>query len=141
MKKLLFSGTENSITTDLLLALFRLFTGLSLALAHGIKKVPPSEGFIEHTRDLGFAWQEFFAYAAGLSEFAGGLLLAIGLFTRPAAFFVAITMFVAGFINHADDPFGTAEKAYLYFAIAILYFVLGAGRFSADSWVRGRLTI
>ena len=141
MKKLLFSGTENSLTTDLMLALFRVFAGLSLALAHGFKKVPPSEGFIEHTGDLGFPMPEFFAYSAGLAEFAGGLLLAFGLFTRPAAFFVTITMFVAGFINHAGDPFGTAEKAYIYFAIAILYLVLGSGRFSADSWVRKRLNI
>ena len=141
MKKLLFSGTENSITTDLMLSLFRLFAGLSLALAHGYKKVPPSEGFIEHTGYLGFPFPEFFAYAAGLSEFAGALLLAFGLFTRPAAFFVAITMFVAAFINHAGDPFGNAEKAYIYFAIAILYLVLGSGKFSVDNWARRRLKI
>jgi putative oxidoreductase len=141
MKKLLFSGTENSVTTDIMLALFRLFVGLSLALAHGFKKLPPSEGFIEHTGDLGFPLPEFFAYSAGMAEFAGGLLLAIGLFTRPAAFFVAITMFVAGFINHAGDPFGNAEKAYLYFAIAIVYVVLGSGKFSADSWARKRFNI
>ena len=141
MKKLLFSGTENSITTDLMLALFRLFAGLSMAFGHGIKKVPPSEGFIEHTGDLGFPLPEFFAYAAGLSEFAGALLLAFGLFTRPAAFFLAITMFVAAFINHAGDPFGNAEKAYIYFAIAILYLVLGSGKFSVDNMVRRRLNI
>ena len=141
MKKLLFSGTENSITTDLMLALFRLFAGLSMAFGHGFKKVPPSEGFIEHTGDLGFPLPEFFAYAAGLSEFAGALLLAFGLFTRPAAFFLAITMFVAAFINHAGDPFGNAEKAYIYFAIAILYLVLGSGKFSVDNMVRRRLNI
>ena len=141
MKKLLFSGMENSITTDLMLALFRVFAGLSLALGHGINKVPASEGFIEHTGKLGLPWPEFFAYAAGLSELAGALLLVFGLFTRPAAFFISITMFVAGFINHADDPFGKAEKAYLYFAIAILYLVLGSGRFSADSWIRKRLNV
>ena len=141
MKKLLFSGTENSITTDLLLAMLRLFSGLSLGLAHGIGKVPPSAGFIEHTGDLGFPLPEFFAWSAGLAEFAGALLLAFGLFTRPAAFFVAITMFVAGFINHAGDPFGVAEKAYLYFAMAILYLILGSGRYSADSLVRRKLNL
>ena len=123
------------------MALFRLFAGLSMALGHGIKKVPPSEGFIEHTADLGFPFPEFFAYSAGLAEFGGALLLAFGLFTRPAAFFVALTMFVAGFINHAGDPFGTAEKAYLYFAIAVLYLVLGSGRFSVDSWARKRFNV
>ena len=141
MKKLLFSGTENTITTDVMLALFRVFAGLSMAFAHGIKKVPPSEGFIEHTGDLGFPLPEFFAYAAGLSEFGGALLLAFGLFTRPAAFFVAMTMFVAAFINHAGDPFGNVEKAYLYFAIAVIYLVLGSGRYSLDSLARKKLNM
>ena len=141
MKKLLFSGTENTLTTDISLALFRVFAGLSMAFAHGIKKVPPSEGFIEHTGDLGFPLPEFFAYAAGLSEFVGALLLALGLFTRPAAFFVAMTMFVAGFINHAGDSFGNAEKAYLYFAVAVIYLIVGSGRFSLDSWARRKLKI
>ena len=141
MKKLLFSGIENSKITDLSLALFRVFVGLSMAFGHGIKKIPPSEGFIEHTGSLGFPLPEFFAYSAGLAEFAGALLLAFGLFTRPGAFFVASTMFVAGFINHADDPFGTAEKAYLYFAIALLFLVLGSGKYSIDSWVRRQLKI
>jgi len=141
MKKLLFSGTENSITTDLVLALFRLFAGLSLGLVHGMGKFPPSAGFIEHTESLGFPFPVLFAYGAALAEFIGSLLLAFGLFTRPAAFFVASTMFVAGFINHADDPFATAEKAYLYFAIALIYLVLGSGRFSADNWLRRKLNI
>ena len=141
MKKLLFSGTENSLTTDVLLTMLRVFAGLSLALAHGIKKIPPSAGFTEHIGGLGFPLPEFFAYAAGLAEFAGGLLLALGLFTRPAAFFVALTMFVAGFINHAGDSFGLAEKAYLYFAITIIYLALGSGRFSLDSFARRRLNI
>jgi putative oxidoreductase len=141
MKKLLFSGNENTLSTDLSLALFRVFAGLSIALAHGINKVPPSEGFIEHTGDLGFPLPEFFAYAAGLSEFVGALLLALGLFTRPAAFFVAMTMFVAGFINHAGDPYDNSEKAYLYFAIAAIYLIIGSGRFSLDSWARRKLKI
>jgi putative oxidoreductase len=139
MKKLLFAGTENSETTDIVLAMFRVFTGLSLAMAHGIKKVPPSDGFIRGTNEMGFPFPEFFAYGAGIAEFAGGLLLAIGLLTRPAAFFVAITMFVAAFIKHGDDPFGTAEKAFIYFAIALVYVILGSGRYSLDSLVRKRL--
>ena len=141
MKKLLFSGTENALSTDLMLAVFRIFAGLSMAFGHGIKKVPPSEGFVEHVGDMGFPSPEFFAYAAGFSEFGGALLLALGLFTRPAAFFVGITMFVAAFINHAGDPFGNVEKAYLYFAIAVVYMVIGSGKFSLDSWIRRKYNI
>ncbi|MEN8251595.1 MAG: DoxX family protein, partial [Bacteroidota bacterium] len=139
MKKLLFNGTENTITTDFTLALLRLFTGLSMAFAHGLRKIPPSEGFIEHTGEMGFPLPEAFAWSAGLAEFAGGILLAIGLMTRPAAFFVAVTMFVAGFVNHGGDPFGIGEKAYLYFAISILYMIIGSGRYSMDSVMRRKL--
>jgi putative oxidoreductase len=141
MKKILFAGTENSLTTDIILALLRLFTGLSLALAHGISKIPPSQGFIEHTGNLGFPLPLVFAWSAGLSEFGGALLLAIGLFTRPAAFFVATTMFVAGFINYAGGPYGNAEKAIMYFGLAIVFLVLGSGRFSLDNFFRKKLTI
>lgn len=141
MKKLILSATENAFTTDVMLALFRIYVGLSLALAHGMGKVPPSEGFIGHTADLGFPFPTFFAWAAGLSEFLGGILLALGLLTRPAAFFIAFTMFVAGFINHGDDPFGSAEKAYLFMGLGIVYMVIGAGRLSLDHFVRRKLNI
>ena len=141
MKKLLFSGTENTLKTDVSLALLRVYIGLSMAFAHGIKKIPPSEGFIEHTGDLGFPLPVVFAWSSSLAEFAGALFLAFGLFTRPAAFFVAVTMFVAGFINHAGDPYGNAEKAIMYFAIAMVYLVVGSGRYSLDSLFRRKLNI
>jgi len=141
MKKLLFSGYNNAKITDFSLTLLRGFTGFSLALAHGINKIPPSAGFIEHTGDLGFPIPFFFAWSAGLAEFAGALLLAFGLFTRTAAFFVAITMFVAGFINHVNDPYGAAEKAIIYFFIAILYLILGSGRYSLDGLFRQKFNL
>jgi len=141
MKKALFSGTDNTITTDLMLAILRVFTGFAMAYGHGIKKVPPSEGFINHIGDLGFPLPTFFAYAAGYSEFFGAILLACGLLTRPAAFLVAATMFVAGFINHADDPFGSAEKAYLYFVLGLVYMVVGSGKYSFDYLIRRKLNI
>lgn len=141
MKKLLFGGYETTVTNDLMLALLRIFSGLAMAFGHGIKKIPPSEGFINGAAKLGFPLPTFFAYMAAYSEFFGGIFLAIGFLTRPSAFFVAATMFVAGFIKHADDPFGSAEKAYLYFVIGIVYMVIGSGRLSIDQLVRRRLNI
>ena len=110
----------------------RLFAGLSMALAHGLGKLPPSERFVEGVAKLGFPAPAFFAWAAGLSEFLGGLLLAIGLFTRPAAAMILITMLVAGLHRHAQDPFKDKEKAFLYAAIALACLGLGAGRASLD---------
>ncbi len=141
MKKLFFGSIENSNSTDLTLGLLRVFIGLSLMLVHGSGKIPVSEGFVEHIGSLGFPIPIFFAWAAALSEYVGALLLAIGLFTRPAALMVGATMFVAAFVNHGDDPFAVAEKAYLYFAIALLFAVLGSGKYGIDSIIRRKLNI
>jgi len=141
MKKLFFGSLENSNSTDLALAGLRVFIGVSLMLVHGAGKIPVSEGFIEHTAALGFPLPIVFAWLAALSEYVGALLLALGLFTRPAAFMVASTMFVAAFVNHGDDSFAVSEKAYLYFAVSMLFVVLGSGRFGVDSWVRRKLNI
>lgn len=141
MKKLFFGSIENSNSTDLTLALFRIFVGLSLMLVHGSSKIPVSDGFIEHIGSLGFLMPVFFAWAAALSEYIGALFLAVGLFTRPASILIAITMFTAAFVNHAGDPFGVAEKAYLYLAISLVFAVLGSGRFGADSMIRKKLNI
>lgn len=42
-------------------------------------------------------------------------------------------MLVAGLMQHAADPFGKKEKALLYFAISILFLLVGSGRYGLDS--------
>ena len=134
----LFGGTNNAAATDAGLLILRAFAGISLALAHGYGKLPPSDGFIQGVGELGYPMPIIFAWAAALAEFAGGLLLALGLFTRPAAVLIAITMATAGFLAHAEDPFGVKEMAFLYLAIAVLYVLAGAGQYSIDALLRRR---
>lgn len=116
--------------TDAGLLLLRLGAGLFMAFGHGLGKIPASEGFIKGVDEMGFPLPALFAWAAGLSEFFGGMLIALGLFTRPAAFFWMCTMGTAAFIGHADDPFGTKEKALLYFTIGVCLVLTGAGKYS-----------
>jgi len=113
--------------------MLRLFTGMTLAFAHGVGKLPPSEGFVNAVGDLGFPQPYFFAWSAGLAEFIGGWLLALGFLTRPAAAFIAFTMIVAAFGRHADDPFGRKELALLYLFVALHYLFSGAGKLSLDA--------
>ena len=120
------------------LLVLRLGIGLPLALAHGLGKLPPSDGFVEATAGLGFPLPVVFAWAAALAEFAGGLLLALGLLTRPAAAFVLVTMAVAFFGAHGGDPFGDREMALLYGVGAVVLGLLGAGRFSLDALLARR---
>jgi putative oxidoreductase len=85
---------------------------------------------------LGFPMPEAFAWAAALSEFAGGILLVAGLFTRPAAFFVFVTMTVAAFGAHASDPLQVKELALAYWAMSGALLFAGAGEFGADAKIR-----
>ena len=135
----LFGGDGGgSATADLGLLLLRVFAGLSLALAHGLGKIPPSERFIGGVAEMGFPLPIVFGWAAALSEFVGGILVALGLFTRPAAFFIAVTMAVAAFIRQAGNPFSELELALLYGIVAVTLLLVGAGRYSVDRHLQMR---
>ena len=62
LKQILFGGeTGLSPLTNAGLTLLRIFTGVTMALSHGIGKLPPPEGLIQGTAKLGFPAPELFA--------------------------------------------------------------------------------
>lgn len=138
--QLIFGGFGGgNATADAGLLIFRVYLGLAMALGHGFGKMPPSPQLVTGVEVLGFPAPLFFAWAAGLSEFLGGLLLAAGLLTRPAAFFMAITMLTAAGLVHAADPFTRKELALAYLCGALLFVLAGSGRFGLDALVRRAL--
>lgn len=114
----------------------RLLMGAGIAM-HGYGKVfgGRMEGFAEGVAKMGFPFPDFFAWAAALSEFAGGILVALGLGTRLAALMVFATMAVAVFIRHAPDPFRVKELALAYWTMAGALALTGAGPFSIDYYI------
>jgi len=83
---------------------------------------------------------------AGILEVAGGLLLLVGLFTRPVAFVLCGFMAVAYFMAHGSQGnvlvplLNQGELAVLY-CFVFLYFVFsGAGAWSIDAARQGRRT-
>lgn len=130
---------ENWKTKGLALGLLwlRVLAGLGIA-THGFGKLFSGriEGFAASVAALGFPFPAFFAWAAALSEFLGGLCMAAGLFTRLGAASVFVTMTVAVFVRHAADPLAVKELALAYWTAAGAVFLSGPGPFSLDK-VRG----
>ena len=137
LKNILFGGESGlSYMANAGLALLRIFAGIALAFGHGYSKVPPSEGLITRAGELGFPAPVFFAWAAGLSEFFGGIFLALGFLTRISSFFIACTMLVALIGVHSADPFNKQELAFLYLFVALAFLFKGSGDWSVDSFLR-----
>ncbi len=78
--------------------------------------------------------------AAGVIELAGGLLIALGLFTAVAAFVASGEMAVAYFTVHAKSSFwpilNGGELAVLYCFVFFTIVWQGPGRFSLDRLIR-----
>ena len=137
LKTILFGGESGlSYAANAGLALLRIFVGVALAAAHGYGMIPPSEGLISRAGEIGFPMPVFFAWAAGLSEFLGGIFLALGFLTRISSFLIAITMLVALVGVHAADPFNRQELAFMYLFVALAFLLKGAGDWSIDSFLR-----
>ena len=114
------------------LSLLRIMAGL-LFLEHGMAKL---FGFPPHGQMPGFMELEWFA---GTIEFTGGILVALGLFTRPAAFIMSGEMAVGYFLAHAPRSFfpliNGGEAAVLYCFVFLYFVVAGAGPWSFDALV------
>lgn len=119
--------------TDVGLLWLRVLAGCGMAY-HGYGKI--FEGrlgqFTEGVAAMGFPIPEVFAWAAALSEFAGGICLALGLFTRLSALMILATMSVAAFVAHADDPFQKKELALAYWGVSGALVFLNGGKLSLD---------
>jgi putative oxidoreductase len=79
-------------------------------------------------------------FTAGVIEFAGGLLVALGLWTSYAAFVASGEMAVAYFMKHAPGGFwpilNKGELAVLYCFIFLFIASRGSGSWSIDAIVR-----
>jgi putative oxidoreductase len=74
---------------------------------------------------------------AGIIEFVGGILIAIGLFTTPVAFLASGEMAWAYFTSHAPRNLwpiqNGGELAVLYCFIFLYVMAVGSGKLSVDA--------
>ena len=117
------------------LAALRIMTAL-LFIEHGTQKFfnfPPAEQPFGDLMNL--------IGLAGVLEVVGGLLILLGLFTRPVAFVLCGFMAVAYFMAHAPQsffPINNRGDAAILFCFVFLYLtVAGPGAFALDNRRRG----
>ena len=112
------------------IAVLRIVTAL-LYIEHGTAKL---FGFPATDMPAPAVWS--LPWVAGWMEVVGGILLIIGLFTRPVAFLLAGQMAVAYWMVHApQSPFplvNNGDAAILYCFIFLLLVAVGPGRWSVD---------
>jgi putative oxidoreductase len=122
----------------------RLVFGLLMA-AHGAQKLfgwfggyglAGTGGFME---SLGFRPGRVFAAAAGFSEFAGGLLLALGLLGPVGpALMVAVMAVAIGSVHWKNGVFAASngvELPLLFLIAGVTVGLTGPGGYSLDEWL------
>ncbi len=125
--------------TPFVLLFTRLVVGY-LFLIHGTVKLfefpfPNKGGAVSAMSILG---------VGGILEVVGGILIALGLFTRFTGFILAGLMAVAYFFFHASlenwlHPIvNRGELASIYCMVFLIYMVIGPGKWSLDEWLKNR---
>ncbi len=131
MKNVLFSNRP--FATDLGLLLLRIAAGGFMAYSHGWGKLQKVlDGDMGFADPLGIG-EEVSLVLTVFAEFFCGILVVLGLFTRAALVPLILTMLVAVFIIHADDPFSKQEFGLLFLIPYITLFLTGPGKLSVDS--------
>lgn len=117
---------------DRMLAIFRIIAGLIFITAGTTKLfgVPPSPVAVPPLEVMSQIW------IGAVMELVGGLLIVIGLFTRPTAFVLAGEMAVAYWQFHSPGSFwptvNMGTSAILYCFLFLYLMVAGAGAWSVD---------
>jgi putative oxidoreductase len=124
---------------DLSYAVVRFVAGAFL-VPHGLWKVfgitGSQEAMLQFYQAIGLEPAEPLMYATGITEIIGGVCVALGFLTRPAALATAITTGTAALYFHIWNGFyvddGGVEFAGLWTLVLLMIAVWGGGRLSID---------
>jgi len=114
--------------------LLRVVAGLAL-VTHGATKIVNPFGASGSVESLGFYPGAFWSPLLSATEFFGGILVALGLLTRPASVAAAIVLLVTVYFHWIvqQQGYGGAEKSILWAVIFIFFAIRGGNRHSVDA--------
>ncbi len=120
--------------------LLRLVLGVAMVY-HGYSKVIPPNGLhgsplaaMEHFSHFvgSLGLPPWLGYVSALTEFVGGIFVILGLFTRFAAFMIAINMAVALVTVNLHKGYAASEYSLALLALALMLVFYGAGAAALD---------
>lgn len=130
MKKI-FGTKHLPINIDISLLLGRIGIG-ALMLTHGIPKIARfAESPVKFMDFIGLG-PEISLGLAIFAEVGCSILVMLGFATRLAVIPLIVTMLVAVFIAHGDDPFAKQEMGLHYLLVYVMLLLSGSGRYSVD---------
>ena len=114
--------------------LLRVVAGLAL-VTHGWGKITNPFGAAGMVEGLGFYPGEFWSLMLAVTEFFGGILIAIGLLTRPASIAAMFVLLVTVYFHWIvrSEGYAGAEKSILWAAIFFYFAIRGGNRHSVDA--------
>ncbi|PSJ59098.1 DoxX family protein [Kumtagia ephedrae] len=114
--------------------LLRVVAGLAL-VTHGVPKIVNPFGAAGMVESLGFYPGVFWSPLLAAAEFFGGILIALGLLTRPASVAATIVLLVTVYVHWIvrAEGYSGAEKSILWAAIFIFFAIRGGNRHSVDA--------
>ncbi|OHV73080.1 DoxX family protein [Ensifer sp. LCM 4579] len=114
--------------------LLRVLAG-ALLVTHGYGKILDPFGAVGMVEGLGFYPGVFWSPLLSATEFFGGIFIAIGFLTRPAAFAATIVLIVTVYFHGIvqGQGLGGAEKSILWAAITFFFAIRGANSHSVDA--------
>ncbi|MGO4831213.1 DoxX family protein [Rhizobiaceae sp. 2RAB30] len=114
--------------------LLRVVAGLAL-VTHGAGKIVDPFGAAGMVESLGFYPGAFWSLLLSCTEFFGGLLIAIGLLTRPASLAATIVLLVTVWFHWVtmSQGYPGAEKSILWAAVFFFFLIRGGNRHSVDA--------
>ena len=126
-----------SNNSDIALLILRIAMGGLMAIHHGWgKAVKLFTGNPEKFADPIGLGSPVSLGLASFAELICAVLIVLGWYTRWAVMPLIITMFVAVFVVHIDDPFKKMELGLIYLSGYMVIGLMGPGWYSLDAQVR-----
>ncbi|MDZ5695900.1 DoxX family protein [Chelativorans sp. M5D2P16] len=112
----------------------RVVAGLAL-VTHGYGKILDPFGAAGMVEGLGFYPGAFWSLLLSLTEFFGGIFVAIGFLTRPAAFAAMFVLLVTVWFHWItlEQGYQGAEKSILWATMFFYFVIRGGNRHSVDA--------